>query len=767
MKRIILLFVLMAVPCFAVRTFYIDFVGGSDSNSVAQAQSNATPWKRAPGMSGNTISGYSHIAGDRFIFKGGVTWDNTCFMFTIPGSGNSTDSDYFGVDVTWYTGGAWSKPVFDGEYIKDKLVSVGSNTYFTFDRIEMKRVLCDTNFGDGLIVGVAPNHVTFTGLYLHGWRSSASTDDASGGIILVYPTLSAVPDVTMDGCEVENSENANNLTTGNSTTSFTIGTGSKAFTYTGGLTVAVGQYVRIRSVANAANNMGGRVTAVGGGVVTVNVTSTTGSGTTANWTLTGPYTQNGLAVRQVAIIKNGSRIHDVSSAVLFTSDFGGVRSSNNLPSYLYNVTGDSFDIIAAGAGYHPNGIYLDAQTMGGSGAVGYIRNSYLHDISGAANMCYPNTRNSTIYIYNNVMWAHTAAQLMIDCDTYNYGTGNGGNLVVYNNTMVLALSNSYAMRVVAGASNPRPPLLSLAAYNNHIIGTNAGLLQSSANITTYTNGNTVNQTPATATSQGYVLANFYAPVSTSGSTYNAGTSQSGTFTNDINNISRPQATIWDVGAYEFSEPGMTLTTVGSSGTALAVDFSESVSIGAGGNGGMKLTVDGVDFTGTYSSGAPGTTLNYTVGKIYQDAVVTTTYTQPGNGIESTGTGVDVTTYTARPVTNSSTQVIPPPTSPTSTAISTTAIDVGWTPPAGNFTFIIYRSLTDGNFVQIGTAADGETTYHDTGLSQGTKYYYVISSVAQGLTSAQTASTNATTFGLSGYTSQIKGNVKMSGNAKVR
>src|SRR5512146_2672864 len=57
-------------------TFYIDFASGSDSNTSAQAQSQATPWKHCPGMLEATgaAAAYSVQVGDVFVLKGGVTW---------------------------------------------------------------------------------------------------------------------------------------------------------------------------------------------------------------------------------------------------------------------------------------------------------------------------------------------------------------------------------------------------------------------------------------------------------------------------------------------------------------------------------------------------------------------------------------------------------------------------------------------------------------------------------------------------------------------
>ena len=49
-------------------TYYIDYATGNDSNA---GNCTTTPWKHQPYMNGSTVT-YTHRAGDKFIFKGGV-----------------------------------------------------------------------------------------------------------------------------------------------------------------------------------------------------------------------------------------------------------------------------------------------------------------------------------------------------------------------------------------------------------------------------------------------------------------------------------------------------------------------------------------------------------------------------------------------------------------------------------------------------------------------------------------------------------------------
>ena len=75
--------------------------------------------------------------------------------------------------------------------------------------------------------------------------------------------------------------------TGTSSTSVTIGTGSKSFTANTGKNWQIGQGVRVASTASPSNYMDGQVTAYtsGTGALTVNVTAVGGTGTFAAWTV--------------------------------------------------------------------------------------------------------------------------------------------------------------------------------------------------------------------------------------------------------------------------------------------------------------------------------------------------------------------------------------------------------------------------------------------------------------------------------------------------
>ena len=134
MIKLKVLFLLLATfSTLSASTYYIDFVGGADSNN---GTAKATPWKNHPYMTGWTGS-YSHSAGDIFIFKGGVTWTSAIFLWDITSGGNSGTHDLYTIDQTWYNGGAFTKPIFDGQHTATLLVRLDAS-YLTFDHLELK-----------------------------------------------------------------------------------------------------------------------------------------------------------------------------------------------------------------------------------------------------------------------------------------------------------------------------------------------------------------------------------------------------------------------------------------------------------------------------------------------------------------------------------------------------------------------------------------------------------------------------------------------------
>lgn len=138
----------------------------------------------------------------------------------------------------------------------------------------------------------------------------------------------------------------------------------------------------------------------------------------------------------------------------------------------------------------------------------------------------------------------------------------------------------------------------------------------------------------------------------------AGFSLGSPYNIDPDGVTRGVDATFDVGAYEFDEgtPSLSTAVIPTGGTTIVFTYSESVSIGAGGNAGFTMSMSGGAVTATYSSGAPGTALTYNLSRTVNTGETGThDYTQPGNGIEATDDAADVATYTGTSVTNNSTQ----------------------------------------------------------------------------------------------------------------
>lgn len=109
---------------------------------------------------------------------------------------------------------------------------------------------------------------------------------------------------------------------------------------------------------------------------------------------------------------------------------------------------------------------------------------------------------------------------------------------------------------------------------------------------------------------------------------------------------------------EPTTPTLISATVDTTGLILTVVFSEAITIGTGGSGGVTLNTP--TDVATYSSGDTTTTLVFDLTTVITDAdIPTITYVQPTDGLESTADGIDVVSFSNQAVTNNSTQVSGP------------------------------------------------------------------------------------------------------------
>lgn len=172
--------------------YYISSGIGSDSNTQTQAKSKTTPWAHAPKML-NFTGTYSHTAGDCFVFRGGDTWTASSFHMVVNVGGTSSAPDYYGVDLTWFAGGSFARPIFD----MANTTPTGNSPiqaraqWIIFDNIELKRYLIVSGINEcadaNMDLGTsASGNITVENMYIHDWTItslvSGSTSHGTGSI---------------------------------------------------------------------------------------------------------------------------------------------------------------------------------------------------------------------------------------------------------------------------------------------------------------------------------------------------------------------------------------------------------------------------------------------------------------------------------------------------------------------------------------------------------------------------------------------------------
>lgn len=177
-----LIWLFLASPSFAF-TYYIDRTNGLDTRTSTDARSKDTPWKNAPGMpcATNNAASFLAAAGDSIILKGGETWPNACLTWTWGRSGTVGARIYLGVDQTWFTGGAWTRPILDGGG-----VAMGANSeaikvnggYVTIDNFEFTGGISGpVSFGKYQYINAGAFAATLIieHCYFHGWSAPSGT----------------------------------------------------------------------------------------------------------------------------------------------------------------------------------------------------------------------------------------------------------------------------------------------------------------------------------------------------------------------------------------------------------------------------------------------------------------------------------------------------------------------------------------------------------------------------------------------------------------
>jgi len=518
-------------------TIYYIGPGGSDSNS---GTSKFAPWLHAPGMASCALvcASTTPVAGNSFIFEGGYVlhfgdsgatpYAGAQAGWSWTWSGSSGNTIYIGVDKTWYTGGSWVRPVLTGDNSTSTTWVASCSHPF--------------NSNPSLVDFGSSKYVTWDNFELTGvcWTNQVS----SAGFVNIDRSSTTNISITNFYCHGWTMSDA-----------------------------AYDNYACIQSLGSTGNaNDGSRI---------------------------GYSVFDGLDSPQ-AFPGNSNCLQ--SSSVPCASgqaNQGGVATfDHNVMRYLSN-----FIVSTDTSSVHDNLFEYLAQTFAGGGQQqANIIESKGCD-TGSPTYWYNNiTRHTystqliylpvctTAYIFGNVFYDDLIGYGAGGCFRLNSVSNSAATQIayLYNNTMGDA-SCQFKFEM---ANSPLTPWNGTGNFeNNHLIGSTVLTGMYVCNNTGYTctindNGGEIYMTSGTATSQGYVTANNFAPTSSSNSTVGAGNnlhSLCSTFSTDngfcngttgtlessgnggqivvspgISLVARPASGNWTTGAYQF-------TFVGSSG----------------------------------------------------------------------------------------------------------------------------------------------------------------------------------------------------------
>lgn len=549
--RTIIAFLLLLAVCVGARAgiinghtvtiIHIDFSSGSDTTGDG---SQGNPIKTQPYMP-NFGGTYTHAAGDRFIFKGGVTWTSACYPWEPTAGGSGSTPDYYGVDVTWFSGGSFSRPAFDGGHTAAAIIFINQQNNFIFDTLNLHSITTPA-FGDALLCGINCTNVVTTNCLLEDWLSGTGSDKQSGGWMFQYNGSFVINNMRILGCKIDNDVNGptgnwNGLVVGNAgvVSNCTIGGNSDVVVFAQDV-----NHCLIYNIAYPYNGYDGAF----------------------HWN--GFYMDNGAGNPNLS---QGVPIY-FRNCIISNSSSGGNMAYPNIEKedcYIYNnvfcgtmsaqlainIDPLQFSSIPGGATYSGGGNYTATGLTSGL--------QYYWSKNGNDTSCAGLTSSGVFVASGTTQVLVGTGSASVTATLWPYV---GYSCYVWNNTI-----SNYNNSSVAVHYSGRPGTISsnIVIQNNHVMGVSASITDAgSGNCLTFIQNSNLVQTPSQSTPF-YSLATLYAPQTSGAPTVLAGANlrSLGVFGDDINGNLRPTTGNWDIGAYQFffTPPPSTNSSLGITG----------------------------------------------------------------------------------------------------------------------------------------------------------------------------------------------------------
>ena len=524
----------VTLSSLGVTSCYYISASGSDSNN---GTGESTPWLHAPGMPTctSTCKSTTPASGNGFIFRGGDAWHfgnsgaspYTGGTWNWTWQGSSSNAIYVGVDMAWYSGSSWARPILTDDnptststvgsctHTIGGFVSINPAGYMHFDNFELTGLCWNSGpGGPNYIYWQSPNQNSNTppfyieNNYVHGWTHTTYSTNCSDSLPCAVATV--------------------------------------AFGGPGNYGGVVLQF----NVLDGSDSDDTGVSATGSGagdayIVQYNVFRHYGGGTVAN---------------------NCHIVHD--------NLFEYLNNGNNLSTVHtdgWACYGEANDSTHGGDGT-PNLFYNNVTR--------YVGTEYSAPLSFTW-WIYPSRSGANAdMMFNNIFYE-------IYANPNNYITvcygSPCGDLDLWNNTLSAEVQD-YQSDIFGIPTSGNV----VKSVNNHWI-TNAGSTPSAvfSSTSTVTESTPVYQTLSAANAQGYTVSNGFEPTSSSGSTVTtSGTNETSAFCSGLSNTvaqsycvqgtsagcsynttnhtvtcpsrtpaARPASGGWNVGAYQFSSGG--------------------------------------------------------------------------------------------------------------------------------------------------------------------------------------------------------------------